>query len=123
MYKGLSDWPSMMSAFHDVIARSSTASVYVEVDLRAHMNPSRQQMILQAADNLLARLESACPSCGLPGFWEKERRAGLRCSLCGQPTALPLARVWRCDACDYSDERHAAPGETADPSRCNICNP
>ncbi len=121
--KGLRDWPTLQRAFADALRASPAGKVFVETDLRAHMNPTRQRIIFRAAENLVARLQSACPACGSPGFWEKERISGLPCGLCGMPTRLPLAHVWQCDACAHADQRPAADGSVADPARCDCCNP
>ncbi len=121
--KDFADWPSLLAAFDEALAASSGGCVFVEADLRAHRNPARQQMIVRAAEDLIARIRSVCPQCRTPGFWEKERIAGLPCALCGQPTRIPLARVWRCDACLHRDERREPDGKLADPARCDCCNP
>lgn len=121
--KGLRDWPTLQQAFAQALRSSQSGQVFVETDLRAHMNPTRQRLILQAAQDLVARLQSACPACDAPGFREKERISGLRCGLCGAPTRMPLAHVWHCDACGHADRRTVAEGLTADPARCDYCNP
>jgi hypothetical protein len=121
--KGLTDWFALLSAFSELLAQSEKAQIFAEVDQRAHMNPSRQRMIVQAAEDLIAKISSTCPSCNTPGFWLKERVSGLRCGLCRQPTRLPLAFIWRCDACAYSDEKREPAAKMADPSRCDYCNP
>ena len=121
--KGLVDWLVLIETFKAMIAESTTGSVFVEVDLRAHVNPTRQQMILRAADNLIQKLASNCPECGIPGFWFKEVVAGLPCGLCRRPTRIPIAKIKICDACDFRDEEREAPEKTADPMRCDHCNP
>ncbi len=123
IHKGFSDWPALLAGFNELLPQSATARVFAEVDQRAHMNPSRQRMIVQAAEDLIAKISSSCPSCDTPGFWLKERVSGLPCGLCHQPTRLPLAFIWRCDACAHSDKRREPPDKTADPSRCDYCNP
>ena len=123
IHKGFSDWPALLAGFNELLPQSATARVFAEVDQRAHMNPSRQRMIIQAAEDLTAKIASTCPSCDTPGFWLKERVSGLPCGLCHQPTRLPLTFIWRCDACAHSDERRGPPDKKADPSRCDYCNP
>jgi hypothetical protein len=123
IHKGFADWPALLAGFNELLAQSATARVFAEVDQRAHMNPSRQRMIVQAAEDLIAKIASTCPSCDTPGFWLKERVSGLPCGLCHQPTRLPLAFIWRCDVCTHADERREPPEKTADPSRCDYCNP
>jgi hypothetical protein len=123
IHKGFADWPALLAGFNELLAQSATARIFAEVDQRAHMNPSRQRMIVQAAEDLIAKIASTCPSCDTPGFWLKERVSGLPCGLCHQPTRLPLAFIWRCDVCTHADERREPPEKTADPSRCDYCNP
>lgn len=123
IFKGIQDWDVLLSAFDSVSRVSTTGQVFVEVDLRAHMNPSRQQMILRAAEDLIAKLRSHCPTCEAPGFWEQERIAGLPCMLCDQPTRMPLARLWKCSACGHSDRRDEPAQSRADPGKCDYCNP
>ncbi len=123
MYKGLTAKSTLITAFRATLAMSKTRQVFAEVDLRAHMNPTRQQMIKRAAEDLIAKLRSPCPRCDEPGFSEKDRIAGLLCALCSNPTRLPAAKVWRCDACGFSKKTNAADTERADPSQCDLCNP
>lgn len=121
--KGIVDEAALIETFIAMRAQSTTGSVFVEVDLRAHFNPTRQQMILRAADNLIQKVESNCPECGVPGFWFKELVAGLPCGLCYRPTRIPIARVRICEACNFRDEEREVSGKTADPMRCDHCNP
>ena len=121
--KGFDDWPALLAGFNELLVQSVKACVFAEVDQRAHMNPSRQRMIVQAAEDLISKIASTCPSCDTPGFWLKDRVSGLPCGLCHQPTRLPFAFIWRCDVCAHADERCEPPDKTADPSRCDYCNP
>lgn len=123
IYKGFIDQTKLIEAFKFVLSMSKTGKIFVEVDLRAHMNPSRQQMILNAAEDLIEKLKSSCPDCDESGFWEKERITGLPCALCSRPTRLPKAKVWKCDVCGYSEPRGTSDMDRADPSRCDFCNP
>ena len=123
IHKEFDDWPALLVKFTTLLSRSVNGRVFAEVDQRAHRNPSRQQMIVQAAEDLIKKISSTCPSCETPGYWVKERITGLPCGLCGAATRLPLAFVWRCDTCNHSDERRESADKTADPSRCDYCNP
>lgn len=123
IHKGFDDWPALVTAFHTLMAQSAHDRVFAEVDQRAHLNPSRQQMIVQAAKDLINKISSSCPSCDTPGYWLKERVTGLPCGLCGAPTRLPLASILRCDLCGHADEQRESPEKTADPLRCDVCNP
>jgi hypothetical protein len=121
--KGLVSWPALLAGFQALVSDSPSGRVFAELDHRAHLNPTRQQMILRAAENLLARIASTCPACDAPGYWMKEHVAGLPCEECGAPTRLPIATIWRCELCGHSDVREEPPDRTADPSRCDYCNP
>ena len=121
--KGFDGWSALNAAFNALLAESSSGRVFAEVDQRAHMNPSRQQMILRAAEDLITKINSNCPQCDAPGYWSKQRVSGLPCGLCARPTRLPVASIWRCDRCAHSEQRRETSAETADPARCDYCNP
>lgn len=121
--KGFDSWLALSAAFETLRSQSSSGRVFAEVDQRAHVNPSRQQMILRAADDLIAKINSACPDCDAPGYWSKQRVSGLPCGLCARPTRLPVASIWRCDRCAHTEQRRETAVATADPSRCDYCNP
>ena len=61
--KGLHDWPGLLEAFDRARQASPEGVVFVEHDLRAHCNPTRQQMILEAAKDLAGQARL-----GLPGL-------------------------------------------------------
>jgi len=121
--KGLVEGPLLHAAFDDALAQSHTGTVFVENDLRAHLNPTRMEMIGKATANLIERMKSDCPRCGTPGFWRVERIAGLLCEDCGLPTDETRAERWSCVAADHSEIRDVSAGRLADPSRCGMCNP
>jgi hypothetical protein len=121
--KGLGDWESLWAAFDQALAQSQTSTVFVESDLRADRNPTRMKMIGRATEDLLERIRSECPRCGLPGFWVVERLAGLRCRDCHSPTRETRAERWGCVAAEHTELRDISVGRWADPSRCDTCNP
>lgn len=121
--KGLHDTQALVSAFEACRAESPKGLVQAENDLRAFCNPTRQRMIVRAAEELVEKLQSTCPACQLPGYWVKEKVAGLPCRSCGLPTRLPRALVWRCDGCGHNTTEPAGDATHADPSRCDHCNP
>ena len=121
--KDFDDAEGLRAAFRWAHALSAQGRVFVESDLRAHRNPTRQALIRQAARDLADRLDSACPACDAPGFWRAAHRAGLPCRACGAPTRLPVAEQWRCVRCAFEEERPRPSGALADPSRCDRCNP
>lgn len=121
--KGIVEWLLLHAAFEEALSQSRSGAVFVESDLRAHMNPTRMEMIRKATANLIERMNSACPGCGTPGFWLVERIAGLPCRDCGLPTDETSAERWSCVAADYSETRDLSAGRFADPYRCGTCNP
>ncbi len=76
-----------------------------------------------AAEDLSAKLNSPCPSCGTPGFTVVERVAGLPCADCGAPTREIRADTYGCQKCAYRDIRGRVGVEHANPGRCDYCNP
>lgn len=118
MVKGITDRARLDAVAAPWLARGG---VWVETDLRAHLNPSRQRMIAAAAADLAARLARRCPACGTPGWSRTRALPGRPCAGCGAPTALPRAWLWGCVACAHGSEE--AVDEPADPGRCDWCNP
>lgn len=121
--KGLADWAELESAFGWAQALASKGQVLIETDLRAHTNPTRQGLIRQAAEDLLAKLFSLCPACGAPGFWVVDRVTGLPCAACGAPTREPRADILGCVKFDHRLTRPRSDCTEADPGRCDYCNP
>lgn len=121
--KGIHDQADLLKAFDWAKQKSVTGGVFIENDLRAHCNPTRQGLIRKAADNLIQKLLSACPQCNTPGYWITEQTAGLPCASCGHQTHLPISEIWRCSACQHEEHKHLNINQLADPSRCNFCNP
>ena len=121
--KGIADMPALMAAFEACKKQSSNGMVYVENDLRAFCNPTRQDTICRAADDLIRKLSSGCPNCNAPGFCVVRHIPGLRCRDCGRKTRLPVSEVWHCQMCKKEEERPLHIDTQADPSRCDHCNP
>lgn len=120
--KGITTEDQLIHAFE--WARQLTPTVWIETDMRALYNPSRMQVIQQATENLIAKLQRLCPSCGYPGLDIVQHKSGLSCGLCGQPTALTQAVVYGCQHCGFQQERLYPDGvKTADPTYCEYCNP
>jgi len=121
--KGLCSWAELESGFAWARARSPSGLVFVETDVRAHANPTRQETIRLAAEDLARKLLSLCPGCGAPGFWIVERIPGLPCEDCDAPTQEPQADVLGCVKCPHRVTRERTDRRTADPERCDYCNP
>ncbi|MFO7918035.1 MAG: DUF6671 family protein [Anaerolineae bacterium] len=121
--KGIADFETLERTYAWAREQSATGEMFVEIDLRAHCNPTRMQMIARAAEDLVTRLGSPCPECGAPGFWLVERLPGLPCADCGAPTRQARAEVRGCIRCPCRETRPAGPGQYADPAVCDWCNP
>lgn len=96
----------------------------VETDMRAYRNPTRMKAIEKAAKDLVKNMRSLCPKCETPGFVMTDVKEGLPCKWCDEPTDLPLAYIYSCVKCDYSEDRPSKKyGDKADPQYCSQCNP
>jgi hypothetical protein len=121
--KGIDSWSGLEAAFHRAVAQSANGLVFVETDVRAHVNPTRMEMIRRAAEDLASRLASLCPVCATPGFAVVEHVGGLRCSDCGAPTPETGAEVFACLKCVHRVTRPRSDSAVADPGWCDYCNP
>ena len=121
--KGLGAADALLDAFTRTLAQSARGQVFVESDLRAHCNPTRQAMIRRATEDLCQKMRSPCPACGQPGFALSGHRPGRPCRICASATREPLAQLWSCGACHHTEERREGLPALADPARCDRCNP
>ncbi|APB99932.1 DUF6671 family protein [Polynucleobacter asymbioticus] len=121
--KGIGTIEILREAYDWATNLSKKGAVFVENDLRAHTNPTRMANILKATQDLAKKMVCLCPECASPGFAITETKKGLPCSHCGMPTNLPVANIWSCVRCGCKKEAVIANQITADPSRCNCCNP
>ena len=121
--KGIDSWAGLQQAFHTCWGQSDQRQVHVESELRAFGNPTRMAMIERAAQDLVQKINQACPQCDGPGYQVVSHRSGLPCAACGLPTRMATHAVWRCAHCRHSQEVALAQNRTADPSRCDHCNP
>lgn len=96
-------------------------TIEASTDMRAHLNPTRQQVILAAASDLIANLKRACPNCASVGFQFVGYNRGLPCSWCSRPTRMPLAERYQCPACSFEAAIPTAQ-TSADPAVCDWCN-
>ncbi len=96
-------------------------ALWFETDMRAHLNPLRQQMIREAGEQLAKQLGSLCPRCSAPGYAIARSEPGLSCADCDLSTPLAAAYIWECPACEYQER--IATNQLADPGHCERCNP
>ena len=123
MRKGIATWVALEAAFVWALAASASVRVFVETDLRAHANPTRMDNIRLADEYLVKKLCSLCPACSTPGFWIVGRVAGLPCADCGALTREIRAEVHGCPKCAHRLTRERTDRHSADPGRCDYCNP
>jgi hypothetical protein len=121
--KGIDSWPALQAAFAWAQEQAANGLVFLETDLRAHANPTRMENIRLAAQDLVKKLCSWCPACGMPGFWIVEHIPGLPCGDCGTPTHETSAEVYACLKCAHRETRQRAEPRYADPAHCPYCNP
>jgi hypothetical protein len=92
--------------------------------MRSLYNPTRMSNIAKATEELVRKLQQLCPHCNFVNFDVVERLKGLPCELCGLPTQVTRAHVYRCDRCDFKQEVLFPDGiQLADPMYCSYCNP
>lgn len=121
--KGIDSPAALAAAFEEARLLSPSGGVFVESDLRAHLHPSRMELIAKAGEDLAARLCTPCPGCGCPGFGFREQVPGLPCSACGTETDEARADLHACVRCDRVEERPRPGPATASPGHCPFCNP
>jgi hypothetical protein len=120
--KGIVDAKELLETFRQFMA--TYGSVYVETDMRAHLNPSRMAVIEETTKKLIAKVKTTCPSCQTPGFGIKEATAGLPCENCKAPTKSTLYHVYACQKCNHTHEAYFPNGkQEEDPTYCDRCNP
>ena len=123
VFKGIRALPELNRFLSEALRLSSTGSVFVENDLRAHFNPTRMTNIEAAARDLVARAASHCQACSAPGFGLISRTPGLPCRDCGAATDVTRAELHGCVACDHREILGVDLSQTADPGLCGLCNP
>jgi hypothetical protein len=120
--KGIVQTKELLDTFKQFMERYG--SVYVETDMRAHLNPSRMQVIEETTEKLIKKIKTACPSCNTPGFGIKDAIPGLPCENCKAPTKSTLLHVYACQKCNHIYEAYYPNGkQEEDPAYCDRCNP
>jgi len=123
-YKGINSHDGLEVAFAKSMSFSSNGKVWVETDMRAHMNPTRMAVIEELADQMADRLGLQCPKCETPGWGKVGIIEGLECSYCGTKTNLTKEEILGCTKCDHRKIIQRKDLLTkADPRFCGYCNP
>jgi hypothetical protein len=120
--KGIVNTKDLLETFAKF--KQSNETVYVETDMRAHLNPSRMQVIEETTEKLIKKIKTACPSCNTPGFGIKNSIPGLPCENCKTPSKSTLYHVYACQKCNHTYEAYFPNGkQQEDPTYCDRCNP
>ena len=124
IFKGITDAQQLDKLIQRCVACSPEGLAHIETDLRAHMNPTRRQVIARLAEQLAQRLVRVCPQCATPGWGKVDVVRGLPCEWCSQPTELIRADIFGCPACDYRETQARQDGlQLAPAGQCQYCNP
>lgn len=119
--KDLNSRDDLVSEFRRML--NAGGKIWVETDMRAMRNPSRQKIIRLAAEKLLLKIDSVCPKCSYPGFDIVEAIPGLPCRLCHAPTRSIKKIKYSCLSCGYNLLKANAEKTFEDPRYCDVCNP
>lgn len=120
--KGINSWTELKNGFY--LLKNKYGKVYAETDMRAMCNPTRMLVIRSAAQKLVKKICTACPSCEMPGFDVTEVVSGLPCGHCGFPTRSTLLHRFTCQHCSLVQElRFPNNKEVENPAFCDWCNP
>lgn len=124
LFKGIQCYESFKKALNICCDHSADQQAFIQTDMRAHFNPTRQQQILKVGIRLFRRLSRFCPCCSAPGWGFTGVKRGKPCSACDYPTDLPTHDFWTCNICSYQEEKlRWSPAPFADPAVCPLCNP
>jgi hypothetical protein len=122
VFRGLQDFSALRAAIGICATQSPTQKVYIETDMRAHVNPTRQEGILEVAKKLAVRIQTLCSACGYPGWGIIRLERGLECESCGKPGRWVKAEVIGCARCQHEVKRPRPDGRTLAPSSaCESC--
>jgi hypothetical protein len=120
--KGITNMEILKKSFEKLYSKYN--SVYAETDMRAMHNPTRMNVIEQATQKLVQKIQSTCPECHVPGFGITDAKQGLKCGLCGLPTKSTLSYIYVCQQCSFTKEALFPNNKTTeDPMYCDYCNP
>lgn len=124
LFKSIVNEDDLCEAVAQVLTASEAGRAFLEVDLRAHRNPTRMKAIAAATDDLIANARRRCPECGAPGFSHINSRPGLPCRWCRMPSDHALMLIYGCARCQASQEAPRPDGrDFIEPGECPNCNP
>jgi len=124
LFKGINTLEKLEECFYKSLKLSKNGTIWVETDMRAHLNPSRMEVIKELSLLLASRLATHCPKCNIPGWGLVTTIMGLPCESCGAETNLVKQEVFGCTKCDYKEARKRLDNlAKAPPDNCSFCNP
>lgn len=124
LFKGITTVDELRVAVQRCADASGDRLAHVETDMRAHCNPTRQQVLRELALRLGRRLAARCPQCGAPGWGMVDVVRGLPCEWCGGETDLVLREIQGCARCHHRESAPRSDGRhVAAPDYCTWCNP
>lgn len=124
IFNGIDTPEELERAFFHSGMQSSDGLVWVETDMRAHVNPTRMSEIAELARQLAQRLATRCPACRAPGWGLVNAEKGLRCEYCDQPTDMIEHEEFGCVLCNHTVEIQRRDGLVSAPQlHCGWCNP
>lgn len=124
IHKGISTYEELDTIFAKCKQESQDDKVWVETDMRAHVNPTRMSVISELALKMAKRLKSLCPKCSIPGWGHVSQEIGLACRSCGLATDRAKYEIFSCNKCDHKQKfAIGEPGKLAEPEFCLNCNP
>ena len=123
IYKGIRTHEELAKRVSELLKKIFVKKVYLETDMRAHMNPTRMEKIKKTTEDLIQNIQSTCPECGTPGFVVVQIKSGLPCRICKSETESPLSSIRKCQKCNYQTEIPREDKTFEDPALCSVCNP
>ncbi|MFW5708368.1 MAG: DUF6671 family protein [Bacteroidota bacterium] len=112
----------LIQNYHKI--KNADGAAYAETDMRAMHNPTRMKVIETLTHKLVSKIKSLCPQCSTPGFGVEDAPKGLPCAMCGLPTRSTLKHIYRCQKCNFQQEKMFPFEKKAeDPQYCDFCNP
>jgi len=121
--KDIRDRDHLFDQARKMLSRPFVRSVYLETDMRAHLNPTRMQVIREATEDLLEKIQHLCPSCDRPGFSVQKLRGSRPCELCGGLTDQPEEQLYCCGHCGHEKVEILSRSRFASAQYCPRCNP
>jgi hypothetical protein len=122
IYKGITSEDLLKESVNELLKQSS--QIHIETDMRSLYNPTRMNNIAKATEELVRKLQQFCPHCDFVNFDVVKKIKGLPCEICGLPTQVTRAHIYRCNRCQFQQEvLFPDQVQFADPMYCSYCNP